>query len=217
MTDMNGVRDNMLIAFLADATDGLDARYDSYYINHTKNVNFYSQLNGEKFSIQSLGLFSDNKIISLGFEAKITGPLKISISKMEGALKNAEIYLVDNLLNVKHDLKKSDYQFEQDSKGKFADRFKLYFVATGAVLGGEDVLENDVFIISNQDNSLRINSGRNVKSVTVYDIFGRKLMEDKPNAKSFELQTGRIKVGTVLLIQATLENGSLINRKTIKY
>ena len=48
-------------------------------------------------------------------------------------------------------------------------------------------------------------------------FFGRKLIDKKPNSNYIELQTGAIKVGTVLLIQATFENGSVINKKTIKY
>jgi len=43
------------------------------------------------------------------------------------------------------------------------------------------------------------------------------LINRKPNAQSFELSTQDIKIGTVLLIEATLENGSLISRKAIKY
>jgi len=217
MTDASGIEDDILIAFNDESTDGLDVRYDSYYINFTKNINFYSQINNEKMTIQGLGSFSDDKIISLGFDTKIEASLKVSIPKVEGVLKGVEIYLVDNLLNITHDLKSSDYDFEQTTTGEFLNRFELQFVAAGAVLGVDDIIGKDDFIISSQNNSLKIRSSKTVEWISVYDILGRKLIDRNPNATTFDLNTGSVKQGTVLLIQATLEGGAMVSRKTIKY
>jgi hypothetical protein len=168
-------------------------------------------------TIQGLGSFNGDEIITLGFDAKIEASLKISIPKTEGILNGVEIYLVDNLLNVTHDLKSSDYQFKQSTTGEFLNRFSIQFVAVGAVLGDNDLIGKDDFIISSQDNILKIRSSKTVESIRVHDILGRLLIDKKPNSNSFELQTGSIKVGTILLIEATLDNGAIISRKTIIY
>jgi len=45
----------------------------------------------------------------------------------------------------------------------------------------------------------------------------RILINKSPDKKSFYLEASTIKKGTVLLIEAVLENGVVINKKTIKY
>ena len=215
MTDVDLVKDNLLIGFFEESTDELDNQYDSYSGSQAKNISFYSQINEAKMSIQGLGVFSEDKTIELGFDSKISTSITLGISKTEGALKDSNIYLVDNLLGVTHNLKESDYQFEQSTTGNFPNRFTLQFA--GAALDVDDVIANNEFIISNEFESLRINSGKTVNNIKIYDLLGRMLIQEKPNKKSFNLNTGTIKDGTVLLIEATLENGSIISRKTIKF
>ena len=48
-------------------------------------------------------------------------------------------------------------------------------------------------------------------------MLGRILINENPDKESFYLKTDNVKSGTVLLIEATLENGSVVNKKTIKY
>ena len=51
----------------------------------------------------------------------------------------------------------------------------------------------------------------------MYDLLGRMVIQKQPNKKSFHINTTNVKNGTVLVIEATLENGSVINKKAIKY
>ena len=78
------------------------------------------------------------------------------------------------------------------------------------------LLKNE-FIISNDLDSFKIRSAKEVKDIKVYDLLGRMILQKQPNKKSFHIDAVNIKKGTVLVIEATLENGSVINKKTIKY
>ncbi|MBN4048391.1 hypothetical protein JYU17_00295, partial [Flavobacteriaceae bacterium AH-315-O20] len=215
-TDQGG-RNQQLIVFNEKATNGIDHGYDSKGIWGVNTIDFYSDINDENYVIQGLPPFSTDQTIQLGFDTKVAPrTMTISINRMEGILKSTEIYLVDNFLNVTHDLRAGDYAFEQATTGAFAKRFTLKFA--GQTLDVDDiVLDGKQFIVSNNFGNIKIRANKNVKAIKVYDLFGRMLISKNPNLQSFELNTGSIRNGTVLIIEATLENGSVISRKTIKY
>ena len=132
---------------------------------------------------------------------------------MEGVLKDQNIYLVDNLLNITTELSKDDYTFSQTEIGEFKDRFTLQF--TTVTLGIDDVLIEENFVVSSIENGIHVQSSDDVKSIRVFDILGKKILDENPNKSSFFLPTNKIKIGSILIIQAQLENGVEINRKVI--
>ena len=201
-----------LIGFFSNATEGVDYGYDGKSINGNE-YNFYSTLENNKYTIQGLGKFSIDKIITLGFDTEKADVFTISISKMEGVLKDQNIYLVDNLLNITTELSKDDYTFSQTEIGEFKDRFTLQF--TTVTLGIDYVLIEENFVVSSIENGIHVQSSDDVKSIRVFDILGKKILDENPNKSSFFLPTNKIKIGSILIIQAQLENGVEINRKVI--
>jgi hypothetical protein len=210
-------KSNILIGFLEEATDGIDKYYDSYGLDNEKQLNLYSKINDSesKFLIQALSLFSNEKKVSLGIDSKLTGNLTISIVGMEGVLKGADIYLVDNKLGITHNLKESDYTFEQKETGSFPERFTLQFTTTA--LGIDDFIKDNDFSIANSDNGFNINASKIVSRIKVYDMLGRLILQQKPDKQSFNVQVDQIKQGTVLIFEVTLDNGAILNKKTIRY
>ena len=167
--------------------------------------------------IQGLSEFGASKEVTLGYDTKRTGWFKMSINKKQGALIDAEIYLVDTYLNVKHDLNKSSYEFKADKEGEYTDRFKLEFVNTNADLAPETGIDSDRFTVTNEFDIMSVISGRSVNEIRVYDLLGRMIIQKTPKQKSFQLNTSNVRIGTVMLIEARLEDGSMINTKSIKY
>lgn len=215
-TDKAGFN-QILIGFTDKATLGVDSGYDALKIEGDNSISFYSTIESEKYSIQGLNIFSNEMTVDLGFNTKVSPRIfSVSIDNIEGVLKNSEVYLVDKQLDIIHNLKESDYDFEVNEEGNNPDRFMLQFKG-GTTLSVDElrILNND-FIIS-QDDGLKINSQQFVQSIRVFDILGRKLIDQKPNKKSFKMATGTIKKGTILLIEATLEDSAVISKKTIKY
>ena len=95
------------------------------------------------------------------------------------------------------------------------DRFTLQF--NKSVLGvGEEFLDSD-FLVINDDTTLRLRSNSALSSVQVYDVLGRKLIDVTPNLTEYTLGTDHIARGTVLIINAVLENGAEVSKKAIRY
>jgi hypothetical protein len=217
-------KNDILLAFMDDATDGYDVDfdvsgnlYDSKISLIEKKTKFYSKIDNNKFVIQGMGPYDGSRKVALGFDTKKEGDFRISLTKTMGALDAANIYLIDHALNIRHDLKRSDYIFYQTELGEFADRFTLEFEDSNIILDEDEVVDRDVFNISNDLDVMNVNSGKMVKEIKVYDMLGRMVIHKTPNLKSFQLSTSTVRTGTVMIIEARLEDGSLMNTKSIKY
>lgn len=210
-----GAFNQILIGFFEKATDGFDRGYDGLKYNGGNYISLYSNMDEGRYAIQGFGPYSADKKVSIGFDAYVQETFIISIHKMEGVLNTEEIYLVDNELNVVHDLKASDYEFEITEVGSFSDRFTLQF--NKSVLGVEGEELNNNFIVFSEDGELRIRSNNEIKQLKVYDMLGRLLIDNKPNQSDFYLNTQNIAKGTVLVLNAVLENGAELSKKAIKY
>ena len=220
MKSNQGAFNQILVGFFDKATDGFDSGYDGIknsegYLSLYSNV---AHLNGYlKCGIQGLSSFNVDKKVALGFDTFINEAqtYTIGISKIEGALTENDVYLVDNELNITHDLKLADYEFTMDKEGEYPNRFNLQFVKSA--LGVEDFKLNNDFVVLNEDNALRIKSSTAISSIQVFDVMGRLLIDSKPNQSEFVIDNANIKKGTVLILNATFENGSKVSKKAIKY
>ena len=172
-------------------------------------------INNDKYAIQGLNTFSEEKIIDLGFSTQEVGDFTISKSKIEGVLEEQEILLIDKQLNITHDLNKSDYEFEQTVSGDFPNRFTLEFAS--AALYIEDFENENNFTIINSIDGFKIHSSKEIVELKIYDILGRQLFQNTFNKNDFEINIPNIKKGSILIFKATLENGAILSKKAIKY
>ena len=212
-----GAFSEILVGFVEDATDGFDRAYDGIKINEGW-INLYSKIDTLKYGIQGLSSFDIDKKVPLAFstyidDANVT--YTISIDRFEGeSLRNNDIYLVDNELNVTHDLKQSAYNFSA-ATGSYDNRFTLQF--TKSTLGVDDLELNNDFVVVNEENTLLVKSNTVISQVKMYDITGRLLVSKKPNESEFRINTHNIRKGTVLILNTTFENGTELSKKAIKY
>ena len=206
----------MLVVFTERASDDIDMGFDSRVFENGKPIMLYSNIEGSKYAIQGLGEFSEDKEIALGFDANVSNRvLTIGIDKLEGKLVDAKIYLVDNLLNVTHDLQKGDYTFDQAESGSFPDRFTLKFTRSNA--GGNGNGNGKSMKVSNKFETLKIEATDPVRMIKVYDVFGRLIVVKEPNESTFDINIENVKPGTVLILESVLEDGSVLNKKAIRY
>jgi len=216
LTTNQGGFNQLLIGFLDEATDGFDNGYDALKLEGGNPIGFYSVIDEDKFIIQGLGSFSNDKTVSLGFNSQVAPrTFTINIDQVEGRLKDVEIYLFDKELNETHNLKESSYQFEQINTGEFPNRFTLSF--TNTALDIETLNKEMNFTISNSTDGFDIGANEIIEKIKVYDLLGRLLIENTPNKKNFHLDTDRIQTGTILIIESTFINNTVLNKKTIKY
>ena len=167
-------------------------------------------------TIQGFGPFDSNQEVTLGFDTKLgKREYTISISNIEGELKDAELTLFDNFLQISHDLKKSAYTFNHDKNGEYLDRFTLTFKYEGVEINAlEETVEQ--LIVTNEEDVFSVVATSEVSTASLYDLRGRQIMQIHPNEKSFEFIESESKKGEILLLQLELRNQKRVVKKMYK-
>jgi hypothetical protein len=213
LVDANSNACSTLVAYVHNATNGVDRMYDA--ITKVKSHNLiYSTIENQKYIIQGRSLpFDGNDLVSIGYNAINSGIYKIAIAAVDGLFNNGQsIYLEDKLLNVIHDLRSAPYSFATES-GTFEDRFVLRY--TAGALGVPVFTENTVVVFKNE-TGLTINSGSiPMKSVAIYDVTGRLITSQKEIYATQTRFTTLPSTNQVLLVQITSETGVKVTKKVV--
>jgi len=215
----NGAFNQLLVGFIEGATDAVDRSYDGIKFGGGW-VSFYSIAEGKNLAIQGKKPIDNEESVPLGFSSFVDEGkmLKIGISKTEGKFINDEyeIYLKDKFLNTLHNLKEKEYEFIINEKGVFNDRFEL-IIKNSTVLNVEDEIVNNQLVIKNSNNHLTISTRNNsiISSLKIYDMLGKLIIKKSPNKNEFKVNAENINKGTVLLINAELDNNEVISKKVI--
>lgn len=211
----NGSNVRNLVAYVANATNDRDRMYDAI-TNEKLNLNLYSLIGNETMKIQGRSLpFDDNDRVPMGIKIPQNGNYTIGIGALEGFFtdNNQNIYLEDLEYNIIHDLRANPYSFTATA-GNHANRFVLRY--KNETLGGDDIIadEANLWVISSETLSVK-STKREIESVRVFDVLGRQLAH-YPKVNSYEVPLTKIQKNNVaLIIQVTLSNGTIVNKKVI--
>ncbi|GAL62167.1 T9SS type A sorting domain-containing protein [Algibacter lectus] len=225
LTSEVGVYNQILIAYVNGATnedDGLT--FDATKHPANAGAALYSTIgdSNKKFAIQGKAVESINEeeIINLGFTNYINNeiPYTLSIDKLQGDfLNNNTVYLKDNLLNITHNLSDGNYNFTSET-GAFTDRFEVVFKEENT-LTVDDIINNEsAFQIIQHDSdrvTFKTGTSATLKSIAIYDLFGRKVYQFKGENSSETFNIPNIKTG-IYLAKAELSTGVIITKKAIK-
>ena len=219
LTTDYGAFNQLLIGFINGATDGIDRSYDAHKFGGGW-VSFYSIADGEHLAVQGRKALNEKESVKLGFSSYVneTEILKIGIDKLEGKFKESEyeIYLKDKFLNKIHDLNQQDYEFINESKGIYNDRFELVIQKSAILHVEEDVLNNQL-IIKKSEGQLRVSTSNNsiISNFQAYNLLGKLLIDKSPNKNFLISSTNNISEGTILIIRTTLLSGEVLTKKII--
>ena len=226
LTSGNGIFNQVLISYVEGATDGNDGMY--YDAPKIVSGNFaaalYTLINNDEamYAIQgkSNTSINQNEIINLGFNTNVEVPtiFNLSVAQLQGDfLNNNTVYLKDNLLNITHNLSGGDYNFTSET-GAFTDRFEVVFKEENT-LTVDDIINNEsVFQIIQRDSdgvTFKTGTSATLKSIAIYDLFGRKVYQFKGENSSETFNIPNIKTG-IYLAKAELSTGVIITKKAIK-
>lgn len=215
LTGAQNAFNQTLVGYVTDATNAYDLRFDGESFGGNK-VTFYSVLDTKNLVIQGRALpFSNLDTVPLGYSTTLTGNLTISIDHVDGLMETQGIYLQDNLLNVVHNLKASNYTFAT-VPGTFDSRFVLRY-------SPQEDLSNPTF--NDQVKAVKIYKNKTalyanspyeeIATVAVYDIAGRLIFEER-NCNTNRFETTKINAGNqALIIKVTLSNGAVITQKVL--
>ena len=215
LIESNGNSVRSLIAYKEGATNFKDRLFDA--IGSEKlNFNIYSTIGNEIMKIQGRTLpFDSEDRVPLGIKVPQSGNYTIGIGAVDGFFtnENQEIYLEDMENNTIHNLRETPYNFSSNA-GNFSNRFVLRY--TNETLSNDDLIADEANLWVISSDALTVKSTKNtIQSVRVFDVLGRHLAY-YPNVNSYEVPLTSIhKNNTGLLIQVTLTNGTIINKKAI--
>lgn len=215
LSDATTSINQMMVAYMTGATQGIDAAIDGRYFNDNPTA-LNSLLNNEEFAIQGRSLpFDASDVVPLAFKAATAGNYSIAIDHVDGLFADGEqsIYLKDNVTGTVHDLNTGAYSFAS-TQGSFNNRFEIVY-QTQLGIENPSFTANNVIIYA-QNNNFVINSGDTImKEVKVFDIRGRLLQEKSGiNANQTTISGGLS--NQVLLVQITSANGGTVTKKVIR-
>lgn len=209
----SGASSDALVGYATDALNGFDAKYDAISGREKAKFEIYSVINNDTYAIQGRSLpFDDNDIVPIGVVVPQNGIYTIALSKTDGLFENQNIYLEDTQLGIIYDIKNAPYTFMANT-GRYNNRFQLRF--TNSALN-ENTFENNnsVFVYANESLNIQSNNLK-IKDVTIFDLIGRTLLQ-KRNVNQNSLLVNEInKTQSGLIINVTLEDGSMKTFKTV--
>ncbi len=219
MTTEQGYDKQTVLTFTENGTADFDTKYEAEVFSNDFGLSFYSfNALEDKLSINDTGLLTNDRTIPLGFviNAEVIDGATISIAHSQN-LEDTNVYLIDNLLNVTHDLKVSDYQISVTETGEVNNRFEIVF-NRDPLSTNDDIITNDTLVVSNQNETqIKVNmlDGSIITNLKAFDVLGKLVIDMKANSNDFIINTN-IKQGQVLFIKATLENGQVLSNKFMK-
>jgi hypothetical protein len=176
--------------------------WDSKIVIVNVPLKFYSVEEDIKYDIQSRGNFDNDDIIKLGYYSATSGQFTISVNEKEGKLKNKNIYLCDDSLNICHDLS-NPYTFNT-ILGTFNDRFTIRY----------KLPKNDdkQVTITNKDTNVNIKSDSGIiTNLKIFDLSGRLIKEY--NKDFIEMNFSDLPKG-IFIFKITI-NGEIDTKKII--
>lgn len=213
ITNTAGIFGQTLIAYMPEATNGID-RTDGKYLGDGSTA-LTSWLNNTEYIIQGRATFVSSDVVPLSFRTLSAGSYTIAIDHVDGLFSGSQdIFLRDQLTGIKHNIKSAAYTFMTEA-GSFNSRFEVIY--TSGVLSVESTtgLDSNSVVLYKKENNIVVNSrSATLNHVEVYDMNGRLLAISKNiNSKKVSINVGQ--TNQVLIFRITLTGGMRISKKII--
>lgn len=197
----------LALAFLPEATDGVDRGLDALNMDSAlpNDANFW--LEGGNYIIQGVN-FDTSKRIPLIVKAETSSTFKFSAPIVVNFDNTQNIYLYDELDSSYHDLKNGSYEVTV-APGVYTDRFKITF--TNSTLGVGEATKSNFYISQDNTNQvLRASNpeSTNFKSFRLYDMLGKVvLFKDNLGAEqNYAFSTSGLSDGIYIAAFLTSDN-----------
>ncbi len=215
ISNTTGAYDEALVGYITGATNGFDNLYDGKTFPAGNVVSIYSIMDAANYSIQGRSLpFHQDDVVPLGITTTISGDFSINLEHFDGLFQNQDVYLLDKLNGVYHNLKSGGYNFTITS-GSYNDRFELRF--SNQTLGVNNPTASD-------DNVKILKVGKHIEistddfvidNVQLFDLLGKSLYRAK-GVDSNVFKTSDLIIATqVVIVKVQLDNGQFLTKKIL--
>ncbi len=205
----DGYTRHLLLGFVPDnsASDDFDYGYDALNIDDLPDdLNWI--IEDDRYVIQGVGEFNTSKYYPLGMFLTNTGDISISLAELENFEEEIDVYLYDLESNTYSLL--NEVNFDKNlSANTYLDRFYITFSNTAHVdiiynnllSTSDDELSNLKIWHTNLKNILHVNGITNSSEaiLSLYNMEGKKLVEEKITSESYSLNTSEISSGIYIV------------------
>lgn len=162
-----------LVAFIDDATEGFDKKYDGPMYSVSEKAKIYSYIDDKKYSIQALPPVIEKQVIGLGIDIPEDGNYQLNLHSMEN-VDFLELYLYDLKTDQQINFRDNNFIYEFNAK-KGGDQKRFMIIAsTSKIMSLDESLERQ-FRIHYDNGTLNIflNDYDGSARVSIYDLTGR--------------------------------------------
>ena len=206
----NQIHRQLLLTVDENASNGVDWGYDGPQ-NRLEMDDMFWLIEAEKYGIQGVNSVTAESVFPLGIHVRDNGPNSIRIDHLENVPDNVQIYVRDNELNIYHNLRQSEYEFNLNT-GEYLDRFEIVFSnRQEASLDIFDIVLNDSFdIFYNNDNSNLVVGNSHlieINSIELYNIIGQSIYSSNNiELKDYnEIKLSNLSSGTYIINMDTAQ------------
>ncbi|WP_291153563.1 T9SS type A sorting domain-containing protein [Flavobacterium sp. UBA7680] len=205
----------LALAFLPEATDGVDRGLDAVSMDNFPSDTFFL-MEGKNYIITGTN-FDVTKQIPLNVKAEASTTLKFYIPEVINFDPAQNVFLYDASDASYHNIKTGNYEVTIPA-GVFPDRFKITF--TDKTLGTNEETKSNFFIM--QDNSNRLLKASNpdfirFKSFYLYDIAGKTVQfkENLGAEENYSFSTSGLSSGVYIATFITVDNEKIAQKVII--
>jgi hypothetical protein len=175
LTTAEGGASQAAVAYMDNATMGIDYGYDGAKCAEVNTLAFYSLAQQTALTIQARPAFVNTDVVPMGYFAPVAGTHTISLDHTDGIFTQGQtIYLRDNAEGIIRNLTTGSYTFATEA-GTFENRFELVY--NTAALGTDvPTIDANSVVVVKQGSTITVNSGSVLMNgITIYDTRGRKV------------------------------------------
>jgi hypothetical protein len=212
-----GIR-QIVLAFIPEATDGVDRALDAMLSNADSPSDVYFVIDNGEYVINALNFDIDKKI-QIGFKNKVQANYKITVNEILNCTSINAVYLHDKVTDVFHDIKNNFYDLTLPA-GVNNTQFEITF-KTNAALGVEDN-ESQSFVVyqNNTTKNLTINNPLllDISVCGLYDVAGKLIFNKKDLGvnSSYSFSTSGLSSGVYIVKTITKEKIEMGQKIIIK-
>jgi len=205
----------LALAFLPNATDGVDRGIDAMSPDSDLTNDVYFFLDNEKYVIEGVN-FDVEKRIPIGVNVSGNSTFKFSIVQVVNFNEDQEVYLFDAIDGSYHNLIEGDYEVSLPT-GIYNNRFEITF--KNEALSIANPINENIFVVQNNSSQQLVISNptmMEIKSVTLFDISGKLLLnKTKLDVKDrYEFSTASLSEA-VYLVKIQSSDGQSYSQKII--
>lgn len=209
MSNEEGYFKQILLGYVANATDRIDRGYDSKTASGNNVFTFYSIYKNAaepvKLAIQGKGLpFHYGDEITLGFKVSSKAKNKIEIEKFEGTFEKINIYLEDKYTGSTHNLKYGPYEFESEV-GTFDDRFVIHYQNKNLSVDENNTNTKTKVFAKNQH--IQLESSEVISNIAVHNQLGALIYSSNIVNRNVFYIDSISPTNSLLIFSVNLQNG----------